>query len=183
MARITKAQQAEIDAAAIVEAQQAELKRLRAEKRKAAKLAAQAPTAQPEAAKVNVAQEAVKLGETIQSLLDSIEMPSWKRWITGFVLGIAAASGVGYLVGVVAGLLMVGILAATSMVWLAWVVYVLSLIVAFYVGGKIGGIVYEWVTMKKVDAQFDAAKKRVSGWFSSSKEKVEAFSGAHTAAV
>lgn len=212
MARLTKQQIADIAAAETKAAQQAELKRLRAEKAAAtraankatkAKLDAQAAAPAPvillgmSEAKVDevkpeftedearkLRQE--KLASTLDELLAEMAYPSWKRVMAASVVGMIAACGVGYLVGMVAAYIVAGILAYTGLAWLAWVVYVLSILIGMIAGGRVGTAAFAFIADKRLDAQVtmvkDTMKLGVSKLGSLFKAKeIEQFSGAHQA--
>lgn len=187
MARITKAQQAELDQQAIKDAQQAELKRLRAEKRKAnaqAKAEAAKP-AQPEvqeATPFDPKAEARKRMDAMASAVDAIladfEAPSWKRMIAAGVIGLVCACGAGWMIGTLTGMLIVSAVALTGMAWLGWVIYALGVLIAAYVGAKVAGAVGGYIVRGDIDKTIGNVKDRFVGLFTSKPVITGAFQAA-----
>lgn len=181
MARLTKQQIADNEAAEaqLKLTQQAELKRLRAEKRKLKAMITPAPEAKAFDPAAEDAARQAKIASAFDVLMDSFELPSWKRTLCALVLGCATAFGVGYLVGMIAGTLIVGAVALTGMAWVGYVVAVLGVVLAAIAGGKVGNIVACYVLDKKVDLHFGVVKNKVTGWFK--RPAIVQFSGAHAA--
>lgn len=177
MARITKAQQAEINAVELKAVQAAELKRLRAEKRAKAKEEAAQAAVQPEAELVldkehfTPEQEDARMQQRMMDaaavLTEGFDLPSWKRTIVSAIMGLAAAGGVGYLVGTIGGMLIVGAVALTGMMWLGWLIYAISIIISMWLGAKACGAVFGYIAGGRVDEHAAAVKNKVVGWFSS----------------
>lgn len=167
-------------------AQQAELKRLRKEKKDAAQAAdAQAAAAaatvglRAEEPKVFIASDedasrAARMAAAMDVLMEGFELPSWKRVAVSFVCAIAAAAGVGVLVGTLGGMLMVGAVAVTGAAWVGWIVWALAIIAGAVLGGKAASWVFYYIAEKRADAHVDVVKTKVGGWFNSSKDKVTA---------
>lgn len=191
MARQSKAEIAAVEAAGVKAAQQAELKRLRAEKaaktrevNKKAKAVVHTP---PEVLHAN-----------IEDLMSGFEMPSVKRVLIGTVLGIAAAGATGYGIGTLLAYALAGIMALTATAWVAFVLSALAWIIAIYAGWKLGGyvggkvfasvVLPEGLASRSYASVVNAvtgAKQRAVGLFSVDKEElvqqvVAKFSGAHT---
>lgn len=186
MARLTKQQIADNAAAAeaLKAEQQAELARLRKEKREKAKAereAAKLPVveAKPFDPQAEDAARRAKIDSAWADLMEGFEVPSWKRSLTAAVLAIAAAGGTGYLIGVVAGMLIVGAVALTGMAWLGWLIIALAIVLSAWASSRIAGAVFGYVADKRVDAHFDGVKSTVTGWFKA--KPVAMFSGAHVA--
>lgn len=187
MARLTKQQLLDNAAAeaATKEAQRVELARLRKEKRES-KARASSPVPAPlveEAKPFDPAAEdaarRAKIDSAWATLMEGFEVPSWKRSITGLVLGIAAAAGTGYLTGLVAGMLIVGAVALTGMAWLGWVIGALAMVLGAWLGGRVGSAVFGYIADKKIDDHFGSVKAKATSWFR--KPEIVQFSGAHTA--
>jgi len=177
-------------------AQQAELKRLRKEKKEkealAVKLAAEVElkriaalqaveqaALRTEEPKVFVAADedasrAARMAAAMDVLMEGFELPSWKRVAVSFVCAVAAAAGVGVLVGTLGGMLMVGAVAVTGAAWVGWIVWALAIIAGAVLGGKAASWVFYYIAEKRADVHVDAAKTKVGGWFNSSKDKVTA---------
>ncbi len=184
MTRLTKQQIA--DNAAKEEAlkaeQRAELARLRKEKREKAKAAALATTNEPAQPFDPIAEDLKRQAEMAgawETLMKGFEVPSWKRTLAGVVLGLAAASGVGYVIGTVAGMLIVGAVALTGMAWIGYVIAVLALVLSAWVSARVCGAVFGYVADKRVDEHVGAIKSTVGGWFKA--KPVVMFTGAHAA--
>lgn len=193
MARMSKEQIAanELAATQLKAEQQAELKRLRAEKR-----------AQAKAAKANVAAHVAGVQPEvthtdIEMLMDGIELPSVKRVLVGFILGVAAAGATGYGISVLLAYALAGIMVLTAAPWLAFVLSALAWVIAIYagwkLGGYVGGKVFASVVMPEglasrsyasVVNAVTGAKQNVVGMFSVNKEEMAQqvfakFTGAH----
>lgn len=177
MARITKAQQAELDQQAIKDAQQAALKSLRAEKAaatRAANIKAKAEAAQPkvqEATPFDPKAEARKRLDAMASAVDAIladfEAPSWKRVLAATVISLVLAAGAGWMIGTLTGMLIVSAVALTGMAWIAWVIWALGMVIAFYAGAKIGQHVGGYIMRGDIDRHIGSMKDRVVGLFTS----------------
>lgn len=174
MTRLSKAEQIKAD-------QQAELKRLRAEKRAKAKAVAEhVETVQPEVEHAD-----------IKSFMDGLDIPTPKRLLVGFILSIAVAGAVGYVTGIVLSYVIacIAVLGAGALVTflltaLAWIIAVFA---SVRIGHTIGGTVFQstvscdgainrsYTSVSNVVAN---AKSKVLGFFKS--EPVEQFTGAHT---
>ena len=186
MARITKAEQLIIDEANIKAAQQAELKRLRAEKRKAtaaakAEAAKPAPeqVAQPFDPKAEAHKRMSAMASAVDAILADFEAPSWKRVLAATVISLVVAAGAGWMIGTLTGMLIVSAVALTGMAWIGWVIWALGMVVAFYAGAKIGQHVGGYIMRGDIDRHIGAVKDRFVGLFTS--KPVEVFSGAHAA--
>lgn len=194
MARLTKQQIADNEAAeaALREEQQAELARLRKERRdkaRAAKLVVESNQveqtvfneARPFDAAAEDADRYAKINAAWATLMEGFEVPSWKRTLAGVVLAMAAAFGTGYLIGSVAGMLIVGAVALTGMAWLGWVIMALGIVLGAWCGGRVASAVFGYIADKKIDLHFDGVKSSMSSWFR--KPVITEFSGAHEASV
>lgn len=191
MARLTKQQIADNEAAeaATKEAQRIELARLRKEKRdakaKESQVIEDTTTVFNEARPFDPAAEDAARFEKINAawatLMEGFEVPSWKRTLTGVVLAMAAAFGTGYLIGTVAGMLIVGAVALTGMAWIGWVIMALSLVLGAWAGGRVATAVFGYIADKKIDSHFDGVKSLATRWFR--KPVIAEFSGAHEATV
>lgn len=193
MARMSKAEIAANKQAALAvkAAQQAELKRLRAEKRAATKAAKAGAAAHAQAVQPEVTHT------DIEMLMDDIELPSVKRVLVGFILGVAAAGATGYGIGLLLAYALAGIMVLTAAPWLAFVLSVLAWVAAIYagwkLGGYVGGKVFASVVMPEglaarsyasVVNAVTGAKQNVVGMFSVNKEDLAQqvftkFTGAH----
>jgi len=174
MARITKAEQLIIDEANIKAAQQAELKRLRAEKRAQAKAAAQpAPEQagvqqpQPFDAKAEARKRMEQMASAVDAILADFEAPSWKRVLAATVVSLVLAAGAGWMIGTVTGMLIVSAVALTGAAWIGWVIYALGMIIAFYVGAKVAQHVGGYIVRGDIDRHIVAVKDRFVGLFTS----------------
>jgi uncharacterized membrane protein YdbT with pleckstrin-like domain len=188
MARPTKAQQAAIDQQAIKDAQQAELKRLRAEKAAAKKaervatikamavdaeekklLEAKLKTFDP---KEEARKRMEQMASTIDSVLADFEMPSWKRLIATTIVSLVLAAGAGWMIGTLTGMLIVSAVALTGMAWIGYVIWALGMLLAFYAGMKIGQHVGNYILSGTIDKHIGSVKDRFVGLFTSSKVEV-----------
>lgn len=202
MARQTKAQIAATAAAELKLAQQAELARLRAEKAAKTRAANKAAKAGVAAHIAGVQPEAS--AADIEQLVSELQLPSPKRVLVGFLLGVAAAGSVGYGIGMLLAYAIAGIVTLTSTAWIAFALTVVAWALALYagwkIGGRVGGAVFSSVVMPEglasrsyasVAGAAGDAKDSLARLFTSSKAKVverveqskatvtAAFSGAH----
>jgi hypothetical protein len=126
-----------------------------------------------------------RIMSAVDMLMEGYEFPSWKRIVCGVIAGIIVAAGAGLLIGLIGSYAIAGVLALTGSAVLAWCVYILTLIISFFVGGKVGSKVGGYVISGDIDRHASAAKNKVLGWFKAKPEVqiVEAqFTGAHTPA-
>lgn len=96
---------------------------------------------------------------------------SWTRRVIGWALGVAAALGTGYLVGMAANVLLATAFVSTSMFFTV-VVWVLSVLIAVYLGSKVGSAVSNGIVHKTMENVATGAWNSVSGWFTSAKPVV-----------
>lgn len=133
----------------------------------------------PEPSRIEAAKEVVQ--ESIESvaarataavdeLLQALGACSPKRYLVAIVLSLTAACGVGYLIGQVIAWCMGAVLLATGSGFLATLVLVLGVIIAFFAGKKVGGMVMEYIVCRHADAHW----AKVKGFFTSSKAPVVA---------
>lgn len=209
MARQTKAELAAAQQAELKAAQQAELKRLRAERaaktRAANKAAANATTVEHKAVAAHMAGVQPEASAAdIENLMADLQLPSAKRVLVGVLLGVAAAGGVGYGIGMLLAYAIAGIVTLTSTAWVAFALTVVAWVIALYaswkIGSYIGGKVFASVVLpdglasRSYESLANAAvgaKQSLGSVFASSKAKVAerveqskatvaaAFSGAH----
>lgn len=151
-------------------AKEAQLKQARAEvraRRKAERdaAAAHAQAHQPEAA------------SNIEALFtDEVQLPSWKRVVVGLVLGLVAAGGVGYGIGMIMAYCLAGIATLTAGAAMTFVLSALVWIIGIYaswkIGGWVGGKVFASVVLPEglasrsfasLAGAVTGAKDRVSG--------------------
>lgn len=188
-AAITRAaNKAAAEQARIEAEQQAELARLRAEKKAKREEAIRAKAAALDAAneatrkcsiksEFTPEQEAAAQQERIMNaaaaFLGEFEMPSWKRTLAATVISLLVSFGTGYIVGLVAGALLVGAVALTGAMWLGWVIWAVGLVLAGYVGLKSGGASFSYIADKKIDAHVGSVRSTVGKWFGRGKEKAQ----------
>lgn len=183
MTRLTKQQIADAAEAQIKADQQAELKRLRVAKAAATraknKLKGMITPAPAFDAQAEDAKRDERMAAAFEVLMDQFEVPSWKRWLTAFTVGLLAACGTGYLVGTLVGMLCVAVVGATGMAWLGLVIAILGIIAGGMLGGRAGSAMYSYIADGKIDAVYHSAKSTVTGWFK--KPAIVQFSGVHAA--
>lgn len=143
--------------------QQAALDAARDAKAKAA--AAPEPQAAPQPAAAPIEDEVAAMVEAL---------PSGKRVLVGFFLGLATSAAAGYGIGMLASYAIAGIVTLTSTAWIAIVLTVLTWMLALYsgwkIGGYVGGKVFSSVVMPDGLASRSAAA--VGNLFSSGKDKI-----------
>lgn len=94
-----------------------------------------------------------------------IDMPSWKRMLCAAALSAAVGYGAGYLGGTLVAYLVVGAMVLGVSSFIAQILFVLGLLVAFYAAYRASKFAYISVIDKTVDAQFAKAKGWVTGLF------------------
>lgn len=166
-------------------AARAEAKQLRAERlaRDAQEAAALHAASMPQAVHAN-----------IEDLLGDIELPSWKRVACGIVLGLLAAGGVGYGIGMLMAYALAGIATLTGGAALAFIlsviVWVLGIYASWKIGGWIGGKVFASVVLpdglaSRSMASLSNAVHGAGDWFTTrpvvqrTRAAAESFTGAH----
>lgn len=76
---------------------------------------------------------------------------SWKRVITGWVVALLGAAGLGYLIGQVAAMLMVGALLTTGSLFLMYIIFALALVLSYWAGGKVGKYLFRGIVTRQWD--------------------------------
>lgn len=123
------------------------------------------------------------------------ELPSWKRVLVGFVLGVATAGAAGYGIGMIAAYCIAGIMTLTTSagiaLFMSFLIWLLAIYASWKVGGWVGGKVFSSVVMPdglasraaaSVSNAVGDAKSTVASWFTS-KPAVAQFTGAHKVAA
>lgn len=133
---------------------------------KAAKPGAQ-PQGEPiHAAHVDADEFNGDFREFFSEMWADLGLPSGKRMLASLVLGMAAASGVAYVVSKVVAATMLGMFAMTGSLFLFWLVAALGIVLACWASMKAGTAVARWIASGRADEQAASAKARVVGWFS-----------------
>lgn len=113
------------------------------------------------------AHKAFSWTDYVKSLNDRFGEPTvtWKRELAAWTLGLAASIGVGYVLGFVIEVVMIGVMAVTGSATLAILSWVAGLILAMYAGAQASTLVYTAVRTKGVDRAYENAKTTITGWF------------------
>lgn len=192
-AQLTGSSKAAATRAANAEAaKQAQLKQARAEVRARKKAERDAQAA---AAAHAQAQQPEPAAAPIESLFDdTMQLPSWKRVVVGLVLGLVAAGGVGYGIGMIMAYCLAGIATLTAGAAMTFVLSALVWIIGIYaswkIGGWVGGKVFGSVVLPEglasrsfasLAGAVTGAKDRASGWVKTPlAEHADNFTGAYT---
>lgn len=150
---------------------QAKLKAARAEAR-AAKAERDAFAARAEEAEARAAErehadhhyqtEAQRrMASAFSDVLIELGAPSWSRAIAGFVVSVAVALGIGWLIGYVVGYAMVGAVVLTGSVMLAGMIYIIGLVISMLLSAIAAGRAYKFVVSGDIDRAYEAAKDKV----------------------
>lgn len=100
-------------------------------------------------------------------------LPSGRRVIASWIIGLICAGGTGYLIGTlvspILNALFVAIAVTTTSMFLAWIIYTLGLcamlFAAWKAGGYVGQKVFGYVVEAKYAAHYTQAKSWVTGLF------------------
>lgn len=131
-----------------------------------------APAAQPVVEPVATETPAAQsVRDYLHSMVDSLyddatPAVSWKRSALGLVVGVVMAMGTGYATGYICTALAVGAVLLTGSMFVFYLIWILGMLLAMYLGGKVSMFGYT----KIVDKSVDRAWNKVTGWFSSSPE-------------
>lgn len=109
-------------------------------------------------------QEAKAFTAYLEGLLAG--MPSWKRTLCAAIISIVGTVTVGYVGGLLATYMVVGAIMCGAPLFIAQIIYILGLVVAFYASYRAGNFLFMKTIDKSVDAQFAKAKGWVTGLFS-----------------
>lgn len=103
----------------------------------------------------------------LHSLLDEAlaEGFGWKRMLVGSILGLAAAAGLGWMLGNLIAYMLIGCIMLTGSALLANALAVLAMIVSFFLGGKVASATYMAVCDGTVERGYSSLASRVRGWF------------------
>ena len=107
--------------------------------------AASAAAAQPVDVQATEVQPtfAARVDEWLTAHLGSRGL-SWQRNCIAFGVTLLASMGLGYAIGHAANFMMLGAFMAGHMV-LPWVIFVVALVAAYYLGGIVGRYVYDFM--------------------------------------
>lgn len=132
---------------------------------------ARTATTAPRVEEIHAAQEepsiAERFNKAAEDYMASLKIEWSRRRVVAMVLGCVTAFGGGYMVGQLLMPLIIAALLSGSL-FLATVIYVFTFVLGMYVGGKLGGAMYEYVATGKAEEHFHAAKSWVKGLFSRS---------------
>lgn len=92
-----------------------------------------------------------QLHRMLDEALDDTSAPSWQRRAIGLLAGVAVAAGVGYVGGYAAVAVAVGAALVTSSMFVFYVIYVLGMLLAMYLGSKASIWAYTRVVDKSID--------------------------------
>lgn len=135
----------------------------------ATKKSAARPIVEPVATETPAAQSVRDyLHSMVDSLYDDDATPavSWKRSALGFVVGVVMVMGTGYATGYICTALAVGAVLLTGSMFVFYLIWILGILLAMYLGGKVSMFGYT----KIVDKSVDRAWAKVTGWFKSEPE-------------
>lgn len=90
---------------------------------------------------------------------------TWQRAAIGWVTSLLVCGVLGYLAGYILAYITIAALLLSGSAFIAMLIYVLGMIAIFYMGYRVGPVVYLAVIDKSVDRAFDTAKSWVSGLF------------------
>jgi len=90
---------------------------------------------------------------------------SWKRILLAWVVGLATAFGVSYVITSLATYAAVGALMLTGSAFISVFIYVVGIIAAIYASYRVSVFVHLKVIDKSVDAAFANVSNKVRGWF------------------
>lgn len=93
------------------------------------------------------------------------DAPSWKRKLAALFATVVIAGGAGYGIGYLASMAIVGIAAMGGSVLWSFLIMISALILAGYIGAKIGQHVGGYILSGQIDRDVVAAKNKVFGWF------------------
>lgn len=151
-----------------------EVKATAAEKRAIARAEVEALRAEREAKQVEAVEQPADKAPAMERLFAAandllteggFELPSGKRLVASVTLGFAVAFGTGYVVGYALNALLMGLAILAWPSFLLMVIAVLGLLMAGYVGGKLGVKAFSWLATKRADQQVTDARTKVLGWF------------------
>lgn len=108
---------------------------------------------------------AAKAQAGLDRWMKALNVASPTRYIVGGILALAAACGLGWIIGNVLSWLMIAVALATGSMFLVYAVFIVGLIASLYAGYKLSGFVFDYVVTKKVDAHYDKCKSIVTGFF------------------
>lgn len=124
------------------------------------------PVVEPVATETTAAQSVRDyLHSMVDEMCDAPEI-SWKRQVAGLIVGIAMSMGAGYAIGYAAVALAVGAALLTGSMFVFYMIWILGILLAMYVGAKVSVFGYT----KVVDKSIDRAWAKVTGWFKSEPE-------------
>lgn len=103
-----------------------------------------------------------------------VVLPSAKRVAVATFAVIALSGAAGYGIGTIAAYAMVGVMTLTGSTLLTYLILVVAMLLAAYVGFKIGEHVGNYILSGQIDRDIVAVKNKVTGWFGLSKAKLAA---------
>lgn len=96
------------------------------------------------------------------------------RYLCSAIIALAAACGLGWMLGNLLVWLMVAVALFTGSMFLVYLVAIVGCVLSAYAGYKLSGVVFDYVVTKKVDAHWHAAKGAVTSLFSRKPQVVQA---------
>lgn len=96
-----------------------------------------------------------RIDDWLENKLGIRGVASWKRVLTGWIVALLGAAGLGCLIGYVAGILMVGAAMLTGGMFLPFVILALAVVLSYWAGGKVAHFLYKGVVFGAWD--FDSS--------------------------
>lgn len=108
--------------------------------------------------------------EAVMASLDTLSNPeaSFTRKACAYVVSLCASFGTGYLVGMAMNTLLMTAAVSASL-FLTIMVWVIGLLVAVYLGSRIGSAVYDGIAHRVIEDTAIGAYHSVRGWFTTEK--------------
>lgn len=98
-------------------------------------------------------------------LFAELGVPSGKRLLASFVVGLITSMSVGWIGGYLSSALLAGVLLLTGSAFLGWIVYLLGVVLAVAASILAGKFAANYVLSAKLDEHVRSAKSWVSGLF------------------
>lgn len=108
---------------------------------------------------------AARAQAAFDELLTKLGAASPKRYLASFLIGCCVSFGTGYLLGKLVFAMAVGTMLLTTSAFLGWLVMLVGTLVAIWAGYKAGGVAFDYIVTKRVDAHWHKLRDSVGSLF------------------
>lgn len=120
-------------------------------------------------------ERATSGGFSFSDMLNGFDLPSGKRVLVSFIVGVLAGGVALYMGMQLTAMLAIGAVMLTGSAFIAFLALFMGYALSILATAVIGGKVQAFILSGDIDRTFIAAKSKVTGWLGSAREKAANF--------